>query len=298
MTGLPSVSVVLTAINGPDLLERALRSLQKQEGVQALEVLVLMRAPAKIPAIESENVSLVPCSPGESIPEMRARGLRLAGGDVIAISKDECVFPVDWIRSIAAAHADFPSAAIGGAVENAANRHLVDRAIYLLEYSSFIPPASNSAVQDLAASNVSYKRASLATLPPDLMREGYWETIVHREIVRNGGEVRSIATLRVAQGKENSFAETWRRRYRYGRAFSARRCRDASLLWRVLYAGGAALLPAVFVWRTAKRTLRHEGYLGEFMVTLPLIVVFSLAASVGELTGAIMGPGPAGENFA
>ena len=293
------LSVVITAISGPELLTRALASLEDQENGIAAEVLVLLREPetlldASFPA----NVTLVPCGRDEGIPEMRARGIRLARGEIIVVTKDECVFPPDWLGSLARAHASFGSEAIGGGVENAANRRLVDRAIHLLEYAAFIHPAPDGLVGNLPASNVSYKRTALERLPSDLMRDGYWETIVHQEIIRQGGEVRSVSTLRVVQGKEGSFREIWLRRLRYGRAFAARRCRDAPPFWRVLYAAGCAVLPAVFVWRTVRRTLRHPGHIGELVITLPLITVFATAASFGEFVGAIAGEGKSGNNFA
>ena len=289
----PELSVVIASINGRPYLDACLDALGRQQGRVSAEVIVADRVGGEVKdfvAGEHPEVSLLSFAETKSVPELRAAGIGVSKGRIVAITEDHCIPPSDWFRSIADAHRDCEYAAIGGAVDNAATQRAVDWAVFFCEYSNFISPVEDGVVHDLPGPNVSYKRSALEEMK-ELLRDGYWETFLHWRLEERGHVLWSDHRIRVLHKKHYRFFEFFAERYHYGRAFAGTRNELTSRSRRLVHLLGAPALPAILTVRIARRVLRRKRHLGAYLRALPLISVFMIAWAAGEWVGYALGPG-------
>src|SRR5688500_1973638 len=147
--------------------------------------------------------------PGASVFQGRFRGYQLARGDLIAVTEDHCLAPVDWGQRMIASHAQHPdAAAIGGSVLNGADREVIDWASFLIVQVAGMAPIRSGVADRLAgAVNVSYKRAALADLV-DYDGMGAMD-VLHQRMLRERGEVLvADDRIRVAHDQSLGFRVT------------------------------------------------------------------------------------------
>ena len=285
------LSVVVASVSGRCYLESCLAALGCQEGAVGTEIIVADRLGAEVGELVAgrhPEVRLLSFERSTSVAELRARAIRAATGAVVAIVADYCVPAPDWCLQVVGAHLRYRQLAIGGAVDRAVTEGLVDRAAFLCEYAAFTSPVVDGEVDDLPGPNVSYKRR-LFDNAPELLVDGYWETVLHRELVRRGQTLRSEPKIQVQHRKRYRLQRFCRERYHFGRAFAAARNDRCSAARRAFHLLAAPLLPLLLTARAARKILRHHRF-GSLLRMAPLVVLFTVAASVGEWMGYAFGP--------
>lgn len=289
----PHISVVIASINGRKYLERCLAALAVQQGTVPAEVIVAdCVGPSVADYVRQEHpdVKLIAFDEPKSVPDLRAAGILVATGEIIAITEDHCIPEPDWYEAMSASHERHDNPAIGGAVDNAATDHIIDWAVFFCEYSNFISPVDDGIVHDLPGPNVSYKRGALMELE-EMIREGYWETFLHWKLESEGFQLRSDPTVRVLHKKDFRFWSFFLERFHYARAFAGTRNESIPLSKRLFYLAFSPALPPMLIRRIWKRVWKRRRHLREFAAALPIILLFMVAWACGEFTGYAIGPG-------
>src|ERR1700681_5044734 len=91
--------------------------------------------------------------------ELRARGLALARGYIVALIEDHGIPAPDWCAQILESHRQ-PFAVVGGAIENGIDRPL-NWAVYYCDFLRYQNPLQEGTSAFASDANVSYKRSAL-----------------------------------------------------------------------------------------------------------------------------------------
>ncbi len=288
----PKVSVVIASVNGRSQLETCLVSLEQQTVRDGLEVIVVDCSPD----VEEESLRrrfpwlhLVKLYHRRSIPELRAMGIAKARGAVIAITEDHKAADARWIEEMVQAHqSEWP--AIGGAIENGCRDRLVDWAAYLSEYLRYARPLRAGVTDDIPGPNVSYKRTLLDQYAA-YIQQGFWDMFFHWKLGEDGIPLVCVPSMLVYHAKRFGFFEFLTQRYYFGRSFGGMRKEICSPAKRLFFILASPLLPPLILWRIGRLVRQKRRFTREFLLTLPLLVLFALSWSVGELTGYLFGMG-------
>src|SRR5688572_13478899 len=153
------LSVVVPAVNTLVDVAGCLEALEKQRDDVELEALVVDRiAIGDAIARLFPWARVLPVSSNATIPEMRALAFREARGRAIAVIEDHVIVPEGWAKQMLDAISE-GHPIVGGSVENAATKTLMDWAAFLCEYSHCIPPIEGGSVGWLTGNNVVYAKA-------------------------------------------------------------------------------------------------------------------------------------------
>ena len=207
-----------------------------------------------------------------------------ATGDVSVVTTSTCIPSPGWLAAIDAAHRG-NNVAVGGTIDIAPDATLVDRAVHLVRYTSYLPPLDAADVEEIAGDNGTYRRVALADLLPAIARDGFWEPEIHRILRDRGGRLGLDPAIRVSFSGAGSIRAFSRQRYRHGRVFGRARAGAASPLGRVALAASAPLVPGVMLMRALRR-LRRIGRLdGRACLAAPLAAWFFTCWAAGEAAG-------------
>jgi hypothetical protein len=221
------------------------------------------------------------------VPELRWTGLAMTSRPIVAAIESRTVPAPDWCERLLDAHRRAPGApAVGGPVALKDAASLADWGLYFAEYARFAPPVTEGDAQEISGANLSYKRSALDT-SRDLLEAGVWEVFIHERWIRQGLRLR-LAAAPVTFQNGLTTREAVSLRYRYGRTYAADRCATLSGSRRLLFAGGAPLLPFVLTGRLVS-TASQKGLLAAFVRALPWTFLFNAAWSCGEMVGYVRG---------
>ncbi|HEY1753822.1 MAG TPA: hypothetical protein VGG72_00395 [Bryobacteraceae bacterium] len=307
----PVLSVVVAIVSDtagqPDTncLEPCLAALARQDHAPVIEIIVpylpatagIPRLRGKYPDVVFKEVSdLRMYTPGregrEHHDEIRARGLALARGEIVALIED-CGNPAaDWSAKIIEHHRR-PVAALGGAIENGVDRSL-NWAVYFcdfLRYQNPLPEGESSIASD---ANASYKRPALEAIRP------VWEEVFHESAVnsalRSRGETIALSPdVVLYQNRQGlSFMSALKERFVWGRSYAATRAGLADSVHRIFWAVFAPVLPVLMVARMTLMAREKRRTFGRFIKALPLTAALAVSWSCGEFTGYVTGRANAG----
>jgi hypothetical protein len=79
-------------------------------------------------------------------------------------------------------------------------------------------------------------------------------------------------------------------RFQHGRRFGGWRASRLSGIKRVLFVALSPAIPFVLKFRMARQVVAKHRHLSKFFVSFPLIAMFTLSWTLGELTGYLFGP--------
>lgn len=228
--------------------------------------------------------------PDASVFQLRQVAYQEARGDVVAITEDHCFVPREWGLDFLRAHADHPeAAAVGGSVENAATRHLIDWASFFVVQTASMPPLSTGSAERVAgAVNVSYKRRALDTL------RGYdgmgAMDILHQRALRKRGETLWVEdAIRVAHDQSLGLRGTTVIHFHAGRTMSGFH-RQRMNIYHWARAAGAFVVPLARLGRILTIGSR-KGHAARLVVSLPWIVWLLYSQAAGQFIGYALGPG-------
>jgi hypothetical protein len=280
------ISVVVAATEAERTLEGCLGALHDTcEGI-ASELIVVHPGDAHLDAIarRADPRARVLAGPRDAlVPQLWGAGLSVSRGPVVAFTTGHCIVGRGWARALLAAIADGASGA-GGAIELAANTGIVDRAVYLLRYSAFLPPVTDGELPEIPGDNAAYSRSALER-HSSVTGNGFWEVEFHRAVRAEGGSLVGVRAATVSFGPAFSFASIFRQRFRHGIHFGAYRVRTlGQARWRGVLA--SPVVPLLLGGRVLARAARH-GQLGRALGALPVLLPLAGAWAAGEAWGAL-----------
>ncbi len=273
-------------------------SLRAQTGDHTCEVILADRRNDAISRRVAEaypEITLIPCEPDATLPELRTRALERATGEFVIVTEDHCVPPPDWLASISEAFERAPrgTVAVGGCVENGVCDTALDWATFICEYAMFVRPVAEGPTHSLPGMNVAYRRDALLGMERGRLTEGFWETTVHPELLARGSILFSSNAIRIDHRKKFSFRLFATQRFIYSRYYAGLRFpRHAYARRAAGFVASLALPPLLLLRMTrnlwAKRRLRRE-----YLRALPYLTVFLVIWAAGEMAGYLAGTGPA-----
>lgn len=286
------ISVVIACVNGLPSIAECLAALQAQDGNHTAEVVVVNccdDGTAEHIATYHPDVVLINKDTRRGIPELRALGIAHATGDLIAIIEDHCMVRPSWLNEIVQAQAQGFDA-VGGPVENGSTERLVDRAVFLTEYSDMMLPVPDGEVPGVAGNNVAYQRAAFEVVPPDVLRND-WEYFVQQAMRAKGLRFCSVPTMVVDHKKHFGFWYFMSQRFHYSRSFAAMRRRRISASKQVIYAAASPVLVPLMLYRIGRQVFRKRREQATFVLGLPVLLAFMFSYAAGECVGYLAGPG-------
>ena len=154
----PILSIILTIVDGGNTLAQCLKALASQTNLRELEILVPfdhITAEARQFVLQYPDFKFIDlgCVMKGRVPQndlekhafynvRRAKALKLATGQLVAIIEDRGRPRPDWANAMTALHARGDYAAIGGAVENGIDR-IWNWAVYFCDFGRYQAPLSD-----------------------------------------------------------------------------------------------------------------------------------------------------------
>jgi hypothetical protein len=234
------------------------------------------------------SVKLLSFDEPMAIPELRATGVFAAAAPVVALIEDHCLVTTAWAERLGGAHAD-GHGVVGGPIRNVATRRIRDWAAFFCEYSAVMEPMPRGPVDGLPGMNVSYSREALAEID-DLLREGRWENWLHPRLRERGFELWCEPDAVVEHDKDFDLGEFLSQRYHYSRSYAGMRNPELGRR-RPLYALATPLLVPLLYYRMARNVFSRRRDRGKFLLATPLILLYVVVWSFGELVGYVFGGG-------
>jgi hypothetical protein len=151
-------------------------------------------------------------------------------------------------------------------------------------------PASRRVTSVLAGNHISYKRWLLQE-SLESMYDGYWKVFFHSELKRQGIRFLFDPELVISCAQCESFSDFLRRYYRHAFHFGALRCRRILLGARLLRMVTAPALPLLLLYRRLSAVWGKQKNRVRLLLSTPLLAVFVLSWSAGELAGYVRGSG-------
>jgi hypothetical protein len=302
----PHISVVVVIVSDTtdgrcDLthLGECLQALESQSGAPAMEIIVPY--PAAIGGLEEiQNrfpaVVLLPCEglktytgcggTREHHDELRARGITVARGEIVALLEDHARPAPGWAAAMAESHRQ-PFAGVGGSIDNGINRAL-NWAVYFCDFSRYQNPLPDGESAFASDANVSYKRDALSAVR-STWSESFHEPAVNWALRSRGERLALCSRAVVYQHRSVRFLGALKERFIWGRSFAAARGRTAGKGKRFVYAALSPVLPFVLLFRMTSLAVKRRRRLWPFVRSLPLTAVLAVSWSIGEFVGYVTG---------
>jgi hypothetical protein len=304
--GVPVLSVVVAIVSDttgrPDTshLELSLRALNNQTGAPPMEIVVpyhpsvqgieqLRRDYPDVRFVEVADLRTYTGRSGsrEHHDELRARGLAVARGEILALIEDVGLPAPDFCARLVENHKQ-PFAAVGGAIENGIDRPL-NWAVYFcdfLRYQNPLPSGESALASDAC---VSYKRAALEAIRP-IWQEIFHEWSVNGALRSRGEKVGLFPDVVLYQHRTGLGLKTaLRERFVWGRSYAATRAGLAGTRKRIFWAAFSPLLPPLILARMTLMVVKKRRTIGAFIRAFPLTGILTVAWSWGELIGYLTG---------
>ena len=291
---LPKLSIIIASTDASDTIEKCLTSLEMQKDRNLAEIIVVdcstdetatiikKRFP-KIILIENQNK--LPAA------HLKAMGIMASSGDIIVLTEPYCIAANNnWFSSILKAN-DSHYSIISGAVEPICYNNIISWAAYFCEYGSFMLPFKKTFYNEMAGNNISYKRDILQNYFLDIQNKGFWKVFLQWKLQKTGIAMISDPDILVYHNKHYQFSDFFRKRYYFGRCFSGMRRKEMSWMEIIFYITITPLLPFIFIYRLSKQIIPKRRYLKEYAASLPLLFLFFVNWSIGELCGYVFGTG-------
>lgn len=161
----------------------------------------------------------------------------------------------------------------------------------LVEYAQWVEPVAEGVVCHLPGHNSSCKRAILLDYGSDLEAMLEAESILHWDLQAKGYRLYLEPAAKTHHLNVSLLSSTGLLRFYGGRSFATARARDWSLLGRLLYAGGAPLIPLVRLWRIIGELRKPGRECSLLPRILPALVFVLTFGAAGEMIGYVFGAG-------
>jgi glycosyltransferase involved in cell wall biosynthesis len=287
-SSLADISVVIASIESERRIRECLHSILVSAQEKKAEVIVIdasRDATAQIIRSEFPGIKLVTMPPGTLAPDLWSRGVTESKARAIAFTTGHFVVPPSWISDLSAA-LDTGVAGAGGEFSLDEGASLLDRAIYYLRYSAFLPGAHDAApiVAEIAADNSMYRREAF-DLHPAVLADGLWEVELHHHLRASGSRLTMVPRATIAFGKSFPLSVISRHRFAHGRHFGRWRVTMGARTWRILLL--SPLVPFALLARASRRVRRAEGDTLRLAACFPIFLWLAACWAAGEAAGAL-----------
>lgn len=294
---LPSISVVIASGAGGEFLFRLLDALREQAVAEQAEVVIAdrvggataARLTASYPWVTLLPVARAPDGKKPSVPKLRAAAAARATGAIVAVIEEHCRPTSGWLRAIRESF-QAGDAALGGPILDDAYTRRCDWVVLFSEYHNYLQPWPDGERWLLNGANIAYRRALLVKHAA-VLTSGYWEVVLH-PLLHAEGKLRGLQRLGVPTTGPFHFGYYLRQRYLLSRVWGAMQGAKASLGKRLVYLLLAPLFPFLLLARITARVLKSP-YLGQYLLTLPLLIPVAFTYVFGEWSGYAFGFGNA-----
>lgn len=298
-TEQPFMSVVITVVDGGDVLRRFLDAMLGQIAAPTMELLLpfdatapaIGRLQADYPRVRFIDMGAVPtvrpvstaAGQHELYDRRRAAGLHQARGTLIAILEDRAPPRSDWAATMTRLHAALPHGAIGGAIE-CAPADLLNWAFWACDFSRYGLPFESGPRAWISDVNVCYKRRCL-DMTRDIWNERFNEAKVHWTLTERG-ETLYLTSEAVVDYRTpyRSLSGVLPERFHWGRLFGCVRARHVTLLRRLAFILTGPVIPFVLFVRHG-REQRSLGNQGRFRAAARFMLPMLVAWTSGEVWG-------------
>jgi len=298
-TAAPEMSVVIVTPDRYETIRKAVGHVRAQTARDRLELIIV--APSldalgecHLELKEFAWFRLVEAAEIQSVSAAHVLGIREASAPVVALVEEHVYPDPDWAQALIAAHRQ-GWAAVGPAVRPANPTSTMSWADFLISYGPWMEPAAAGTRKHLPGHNSSYKKAVLLAYGPDLEDVMEAESVLHWDLRRKGHQLYLEPAARIRHVNFERLSPWLGAAYYSGRMFAATRARSWSWLRRLLYAGGAPLIPIVRFWRILAQVCRSRRWRGIPIGSLPLAALGLITSALGEMTGYTLGTGKAKE---
>ena len=296
--GSPVLSIVVTIVDGGEVLRRFLDALTHQEDAPTMEIIVPFDASVaetasfqdEFPTILFLDLGVIPterpirsaAGQHELYDRRRAAGLAATRGELVAILEDRGAPRSDWAKSVVRLHQQ-PYAVIGGAIEPARG-DLLNWAFYVCDFGRYGLPFTSGPASWVSDVNVTYKRKAVDETR-HLWKERFREPVVHWALQERGETLYLSSDLVVEHRRPpTTLAVLLPERFHWGRLFGHIRAMRLSTPKRLAYALMGPLIPLVLFVRHA-RTQQKKGHFGRYMRAAPATALLLIAWTTGEVWG-------------
>lgn len=294
----PEMSIVVTIVDGGQVLRRFLNALLGQDNAPSMQIIVpydssvpeIRELRAEFSSCEFIDMGVVetfrPISTAAGQHELydrrRARGLRACEGRLWAILEDRAPPRHDWARTMVRLHRE-PYGAIGGAIE-CAPTDLLNWAFYACDFTRYALPFESGPRDWISDVNVCYKRETLESVR-DLWEERFNEARVHWAL-RERGETLFLTSEAVVeyQTPYTSLLGVLPERFHWGRLFGHVRAKHVSPAARAAFVLAGPLIPLRLFVRHG-RAQSAKGQFGRFVKAAPIMLALLTAWTSGEVWG-------------
>lgn len=288
--------MIVVALDGGANLRRCIQALQAQQAAPAMEIIVAIESRLHEPQMAEQfpHVEFIWPSPGRhTFAELRAAGVRMSSGKIVAITEDQCIPPPRWCANVMNEHSVRPQTAIGGPVDKQGRDSALNWAIYLRELGvGYMPPVQEGPSAQLTDCNVTYKRAALDQFA-DVWRDAFHEPRVHEALAGRGESLWLSPALLTYQQRSFRLGAALRERYEFGRLYGAMRVSATPLARRMMMAAGALILPFLLVARVFLAAFGKRRHVAQCFRAVFYLALFASVWSWGELLGYLTAQPPA-----
>ena len=299
-TDAPFMSVVITVVDGGDVLRRFLDAMIGQVNAPSMELLLPYDATAReigrlapeYPQVKFIDMGAVPtvrpvntaAGQHELYDRRRAAGLHQAKATtLIAILEDRAPPRPDWAATMTRLHAELPNGIIGGAIECAPG-DLLNWAFWACDFSRYGLPFESGPRTWVSDVNVCYKRRCM-DMTRDIWNERFNEAKVHWTLMERGEEL-YLTNEAIVDYKTpyESLLGVLPERFHWGRLFGCVRAGHVSPLKRAWFVLTGPAIPFVLFLRHAK-VQRELGNQRRFRAAAPFMLPLLFAWTSGEVWG-------------
>lgn len=297
----PEMSVVIVTPDRYETIRQTVSCLRAQTARARLE-LVIVAPVTPLPDLaahelrEFHQYRVVGVGEIGSIARAHAAGIRQACAPLVVLAEDHSFPEPNWAEALIDRHHE-PWAVVGPVVRNANPDTLTSWADFLLGYGAWLDPTPAGEIDHLPGHNSSYKRAILLDYGANLEAMLEAETVLHWVLRAKGYRLYLESAARTAHLNFGRLAPWVPYLVYAGRVFAAARARHWPFRRRLLYCGGAPLIPFVRL-RRIRSDLRRPGRPADLWPRIvPALLVGLILDMVGQLLGYALGAGKAGERL-
>ena len=292
------LSIVIASGAGGSFLFRTLAQLVDQAREHDAEVIVVDRCgPETRRKLAAEFPDVRVLAPEldhrPSVPELRAIGFDAAQGEIVAVIEEHTRPGPTWVRTILDSFQP-DDAAIGRPIVNDDYARRRDWVVYFSEYSNYMPPWLEGDYPGLNGANIAYSRAKVLA-HRDVLSTGWWEAGLH-PLLQKDGRFRAIPSLGAYHTGPFDYGYYLRQRYLLSRVWGATQRSRVPLSTRLVHLVATPIMPLFLLGRMAQRVLSKGQLVGQFVLTIPLLLPAVLAYTWGEFLGYLLGAGNALEH--
>jgi myo-inositol 2-dehydrogenase/D-chiro-inositol 1-dehydrogenase len=291
----PALSIIIVT-DRYETIRQTVRHLKAQTRHEQFELLIVTQSAKSLGLDSAETAgfcrvevvevpAIFPLSPATSA------GIRRATAPLVVFAESHAFPGPGWANALIEAHRE-PWAAVGAVIGNA-NPGIISWANLFVDYGGCVETNSAESGTYLPGHHTAYKRDILLQYDSQLEAVMESEILLHWDIQTKGYQLRLEPAARIYHVNVSSLAAWLPERFYGGRRFAASRCREWSVVKRLIYSAGSLLIPLVRFPRVCSDLRRSTCPRMQWPLILPPLFLGLVASAVGEMAGYAFGAGNA-----